>query len=421
MADFQAACELTITDCVISIQDTSDYAGNTDAGHAAANFTDYRKMLIKRPVDLDTYDMETTAANTSENDETIVAPSVTAGLTVDAPTSWNLLNGNYIGIIVSIPTWDAAITYTSASVDCVYRSGKLYKCVAVTSTGDVPNGAGAASWELFTLEDLLSAPASYSKYYGKINLEQSCITENTIAFEATFLDSTGATDISIDTDCDLVTFGDNSNYNTTDENGHDESCFTDYIKIIISKPDGTDYVLGSLTGDDVAIGVPSLGSHSYGWDMDDSDNDGLYNMKIVTFPTWKTDIYYNSFTASQPVIVYYDGLLWKALVANLNSIPAEGSTDWELYEGTGEGTRYCFQSKTVITCRTIDPCYVSAVDAYVNKRLCGNCPNDLCSNPCLLKMVDLNAIKDAIAINTCRKNWSMVEDLINLGLSTCSC
>jgi hypothetical protein len=376
-------------------------------------------MFVIRPVDFDTYDIETISANTDGNDLTIVAPSITQNITTELPSTWNLLNGSYIGKIVSIPNFDNGVAYTVTSNDCVFHSGSLYKCIQDTMI-NVPFD-GSLYWELFTIEDLLNDPLSYSKYYGKINIEQSCITENTIAFEATFLDSTGATDISIDTECDLVTFGDNSNYNTTDENGHDESCFTDYIKIIVSKPDGTDYVLGSLTGDDVAIGVPSLGSHEYAWDMDDTDNDGLYNMKIVTFPTWKTDIYYNSFTASQPVIVYYGGSLWKALVANLNSIPADGNANWQLYEGTGEGTRYCFQSKTVITCRTIDPCYVNAVDSYVNKRLCGNCPSDLCNNPCLLKMVDLKAIKDAIAINTCRKNWSMVEDLINLGLSTCSC
>lgn len=397
----------------MNVSDDSNYSTNTESGHGTAAFNRFIWIAIQRPVDGDGYLMQGSLVATPENDLIIDTPAVTVNGDWDLPTSWNIVNGSYTYSMLVIPTYDAAATYTVASTDLVYQANKIYKCLAASTTGQDPI-SNPGVWEEITQVEA----EAFTKYYSKGDISQTCITENTISYETTLVDSEGATDIAIDNDCDLVTIGDNSNYTTNDENGHAEAHFTDYVRISITKPGGDIWVLGSLTGDDVAITPPSAGSHSYGWDMDDADNDGMYIMTICAFPTWQADIHYNSFTASQKVIVYYDGLLWQALTANLNSTPVEGA-DWTKYTGDGSETRYCFTTHVTILCRTIDPCYQDAITRLHCEQ--GACSKDFCDNPLAIKAMKMRLLKDDITYNVCKKNWAQVEKLINLGLTICGC
>lgn len=422
MSEFLA--NLTLAEengCIQSATDSSNYTTTTDQGHAASNFSEFLRIEITRPVDADVYLIETSPIASAENDQIIAAPSVTPNIAINLPASWTIVNGTYTGRITAIPTWNALSTFEVASKDVVFYNAKIYKCIAASSVGEQPD-ITPASWEEITWEDMLADLPYYSKYVQKSNaIAFNCITENTVLYETTLLDSTGAVDIAIDTDCDTVTFGNNSNYDTNDENGHAEANFTDYLQIVLIKPDGTEYVLGTLTGDDEAITPPSFGAHEYDWDMATGDTDGRYEVYLKSVPTWATETYYNSFDAATPVIVWYDNKLWKAVTANLNSPPALGNPNWEEYTGDLKDTRYCFDTNMIITCRTIDPCYAELVKKYTCMRLAGKCPQDMCDNPIAAKTWDLRIIKDDISYEICAKNWSRVDDLINLARTTCAC
>lgn len=427
MPDFAPAISASVTDCVITVSDDSNYSLSTEGGFEQADFMNYTAVEIVRP-----YDGAIARYNTAQADlgvggdivvsDVVVGPATTP-LVQAIPESFAFVNGEYTLHLITAPTYDNLETYGFG--DVVYTTGALY--VALINSPGL-NPPISADWALVTEAQIKAEPIAYAKVYQTGVVTVSCIVENTILFEATMV-ATGDTssDISISEDGSEITFVDHSNYGYenelfvwvgTDENGHQRSQFTGYRKITVTRPDDTEYVLGTVEFDQ-EITAPSTGNMSFVWEMATTDKDGLYDVVLCAIPSWQEDTLYNSLSGTNPVIVYHSAKLWKALQANLNSEPIDGSLDWEEFTGELEGTRYCFSTKFMTTTRDIVPCKNGAVKAVLCRLTGDPCNPDLRNSSGYRKAMDLEIALDGISRAFVNEDWSTVDELFNFAHTLC--
>jgi hypothetical protein len=430
MPNFQAAGSLTQTDCVLTITDSSNYAASDESGHLQAAFTEFFVAEVTRPEDSDIYRFNTVAAETAGTDETLDAhPGTTAGLAMPLPAEWIVVNGVYSWKMITIPDYDAAAFMNTNEL--VYYNGKIYKALQ-NNDGQDPEEVDSEYWvEVSEATVKTNTGGVFNKYVATGTLTVSCVPATDEYFAATLVETgTTVAEVSISSDCDDVTIVDNSNYGYTaddveigsNENGHLRSHFTDYRRIVITVHDAeaASHEMSSLAGEgDETITAPSTANMSFVWDMADDDEDALYSIEIFSVPTWQTEVFYNSMTASRKVIVYHDGQLWEATANNLNQEPAEGSSYWELYTGDLKDTRYYFKTRIYMTCRSIDHCYQTAVhNAICNDTGC-DCCDDLSTS--MKKAMRIRIGLDNISYSFARGDWDSVQNTIDHLLSICNC
>jgi hypothetical protein len=129
---------------IMTIVDKSNYDITTELGHARADFSNYRKVVVLLP-DYSTYIF----SSLGDGDETIGTPS--GG---DDTINYDMEQyGVHRITLISIPTYDAAVAY-QASDDIVYYSGKIYKCIQ-NGTNKQPD-TETAYWTEITDEDVTS-------------------------------------------------------------------------------------------------------------------------------------------------------------------------------------------------------------------------------------------------------------------------
>lgn len=242
--------------------------------------------------------------------------------------------------------------------------------------------------------------------------------------------------LNVDCDCSEITFSDNSNYDNG-LLGHDP-LFFNHRTITLIKPNGslytwsTDGVLGQpvshcgcapivdSTQTVNQIITPHWNSNNmFNYNLSGTDSDGVYTVKICTYPDWQDDVYYD---VSLNYFVYRNGAIYKS-VGSGSGVDPELDTDqlyWRLAETSDSRGRYCAEQKIVILCINIMDCYKSAV----TKALCDiklNPCKSMCENPLLLKAMKLRVTLDALEWAVCAENWDLAEDHIALLKSICCC
>jgi hypothetical protein len=400
------------------ITDLSNYDAAAQNGAERADFTDFLMVRVERPVDGGIYEFATANAQTLDNDQIIDAPSEDTGNEYTVPSSFHVVNGSYTATVVAIPTYDATVGYFTDNL--VYHNGSIYR--AVQNVTGIEPGTNDLAWELKTVTEVIDGDIGTVYTSFKV-YSVEFLTESTDPYATTMLDAQSVLQVSIGSNCDLITAVDGSNYGTNDENGHSLSDFDGYRRLIISNSGGVVAELNSLDNDDTTdeITPASTGNTALVWDMADNDNDGLYTIELCSVPSWKQEVYYNSMTASRKVIVWHNNQLWEATAANLNEEPgAEGSSNWTVFTGNLSDTRYCFDAKVVVTCRTIDLCYKTMV--YEANCLSINCCEDeICDNPKLVGAMRMNLIMTELPWAVSNKDWSRVDSLVNAALNICCC
>lgn len=146
MADFQAIIgNIVVSPTLITIDDTSDYAGSIQAGHLSADFSDFRKVVM--------VNTKRTYVYTTEGDGD---SAINAGNGGTVTVNFSLLDDDIDGVydftLYTVPTFDIAINYDR--FQCVYIGGLLYKSSINGNVGNTP--ATSSDWDLID-ESLLSS------------------------------------------------------------------------------------------------------------------------------------------------------------------------------------------------------------------------------------------------------------------------
>ncbi len=214
----------------------------------------------------------------------------------------------------------------------------------------------------------------------------------------------------------VVSIKDHSNYDTNTENGHEQSDFANYKKIVITNPDGTKYTFCSLGDGDALIDAPA--DTPAGEPIEtlyQSVGDGVYNLTLEAVPTWDSTVIYTSVTQQY---VFYDNKLYKALQAVIaNKNPATETDYWE--EVDDLPAKYKLSQNFAVTC-DLQMCFVAqgykvACDINVY------CDKYFCENQAIQNWLKLDIILEHIPDLVDNGEWDRVTHMINLGKQICGC
>ena len=408
MPDFlaQSIIETDIGTCELLVLDESIYGANGEPSHDRALFSDFRLIEVTRELDGVKYIYATLAALTGSTDQTIDPPSANTGESWTLPTSFTSVNGAYSMLLITVPTWNSGVAYNPLST--VYYGGSFYRTDgAILAAQDAPDENG--DWVAVSLDDLRTE-AEYTEYRSTDNTTLSCLIQNTEYFEAT-LQTTGNVDnIYINQNGTTVIVTDHTNYFTNDENGHLDQFFT-YRILQVTKPGGGVWTMSSIAGQNQLITAPSTGNMVMQYTFQTNDVDGVYGIQLISIPTWGENVYYNSQTASQSVIVYHNLKRWILVTTNIGVEPGTYTAYWVEFTGDIANTRYCYTTNIVVLELNVDKAINNAILAgakMISDNPCNN--NFLCNNPKFLTAMKLIMLRESIEINSCFRRYELVQN-----------
>jgi len=349
-------------------------------------------------------------------DETIDDPS---GLTAPQQITYNFISTDVNGVwqvdMVTIPDHSPGQTYLQDEV-VVFGGVVWQNTLASNNTNpSVPNG-----WQVVTVASLRS---SLSAFDSGMNVTIDC-RQATYFQTSMFSISEDEDLLDVNATCSGLEFTDNSNWAENNEEGHALANFSNYRRIVLTRPIGGDYIYSTIAGDDVdeVISAPSLGNQDFTYSFLDSDVDGRYQVRICEYPTWGNT--YN-YSASRLTVVYYDGILYRCILNNIGSQPDLNPTDWEEYEPTPEQeaiTRYCYTANVAVLCISLYECIElknHEAICLINSDFCND--DFLCKNPAFLGYTKLRTLRDGIEYAMVRRAWTEVDANFNLTRQICNC
>ena len=244
-------------------------------------------------------------------------------------------------------------------------------------------------------------------------------------FQATLIDSgTSQIDVSLDTECGMLTVEDNSNYSLSDEDGHLLADFTDYRQLVIKSPDGTTYgydVQGGL--DEVWTSPSPLLQNTKTRTLSSTDDDGVYVITLYTVPTYDDPIFTYIHTVSNPKCVFYNGKLWRTTADTpAGNPPVSGSAFWEEIDREDLTSKYVATATFSLTCRNLNACLERLIVEAVCACQAEVCDDDLlCTNHAFLESLKLKTLLDGVGYASEQSDFCEAENLINAAKSICNC
>jgi len=398
--------------CWLEIEDLSNFPNDQVVTHAQSAFDTFFKVKVTRP---DTTQYIYSAQAGGDSLAQTPAVSLFSAIYNFQPSD---INGTYAISILSVPTFISGESYSNGDSDVVFWNGDLWAADTAAST-NTP-AAGDPHWVLI---DEPTLEAGFPKYTDSGNVVISCLA--TTNFVANIEDITGENTIEVLDGCLGLSVTDTSNYNNNNNSGHTLSDFSEYIRVKVTRPDNSAYILSSVTGTDVdeTISAPSVGNSTYNFlFQDDIDRDGIYTIRMCTYPTWNNAA---SYITSVLNVVYYNGILYKAILDSTNSQPDLNALDWEVYEPTLDEeilTRYCMEHKVVVLCLDINECNEKLLHkafCEINNDFCND--DMLCKNRDFLQATKLDLLKNAMVYSINRSAWNEVEQQMNLMRTICNC
>ena len=416
MPNFQAAIttqQPASPQCYISALDTSNYAASTQSGHLTANFAGgFYKVTVIRP-NATTY----CYSNIAGCDITIPDPATAVfnGIYNFLQTD---VDGSYTIRLCVAPAYDTnlATLYDVTTNDVVYYQGQLWAAQSV-GFNTVP-AVGNPDW-LAISESTLEA--SYPQYC--VNSVEAVTCLPPINFQT--YGTTGA-DMDANSDCSALTITDNGNYASNNEAGHALSDFSEYREVTLIRPDTDRYTYSSFHPNegDALVSPASSGNNVLNYSFLESDEDGIWEVRICSYPTFN-DLAAYAPTSAKLIVVYFNGNLYKALQNSTGATPDVSPDDWELYEPTEEDelkTRYCTVYKIMVLCISILKCK----ERITHEAFClidsDFCNEDLlCKNKKFLGALKLKLLIAAANDSVANSRWNEAEKQANLMKQICNC
>lgn len=139
MANFQASLldinsllqVVLDTNDLMTINDTSNYTTSTEDGAEAADFSYFRKVIVTDPNGI-----AYTFSSLGTGDQLIGAGD--SGSNQMSYTLSNAVDGVYTITLITVPSWNAASTYTNTSYVVDSVTGLLYKSILNANTNQDP-------------------------------------------------------------------------------------------------------------------------------------------------------------------------------------------------------------------------------------------------------------------------------------------
>lgn len=310
-----------------------------------------------------------------------------------------------VEISMSVSIYDNTDTLVSTQEN-VY----LFDVSSVTHTID---GSPAVS----DLPQTQNEASFYRINLGSVTLEAADSCPFLEPFCAS-LDDNNCSTLATDCDCSKITFSDTSNY-TNGLVGHDSSFFN-HRTITLTKPSGT-YVWSTDAGDgvDEVIQPHYNSSNQFSYSFSDTDKDGIYTVKICTYPDWQTGIFYDKTLNN---IVYRNGVIYKQVASSTSVDPATDTTNtyWVELSDTDSTGRYCKEEKIAVLCISILSCYKKLVEDSVCGIEANPCKN-LCENKALLNAMKMRVTMDALDFAFCAQRYDLAQKHIEILESICCC
>jgi hypothetical protein len=259
---------------------------------------------------------------------------------------------------------------------------------------------------------------NYTYTYDAISTITSCPIAS--PFQASLQADNCAT-LEVNCECNAITFTDTSRY----ENGQDghNAEFFNFRVITMTKPSGDTYVWSTedVAGVDSVINPHWDSTNIFQYNLTSADKDGIYTVKLCTYPDWQDDVLYQSFLYP---IVYKNGTLYKC-IASSTGIDPEADVDeayWQEYVCTGDctDTRYCTQERIVILCISLLNCYKS----LVREAMCGidaNPCRSMCDNREFMQAMKFRVTLDALEMAVCDGDWTSARRHLEILDSICCC
>lgn len=398
--------------CTLLAIDNTNYDTNGQTRFARARFNNLY-VWVTRP---DATEYVFGSGTLIAVDEAIDDPS---GLSGPQQINYNFIptdvNGVYQVDMVTIPDYAAGQIYQVGEVVVfggqVWQNGNPNNNLAPS----VPNG-----WTVVTVASLRSALSAFD---SGMNVTIDCLQDSyyqTLMFDVA--ENTYA--VEVNSTCTGLEFTDTSNWSTNNEEGHALADFSDYRRIVLTRPDASQYIYSAIAGDDVdeVIGAAASGNQDFTYTFLDSDIDGRYQIAICEYPTWGAG--YN-YSASRLTVVYYDGVLYRAILDSINQQPDAAPTYWEEYEPTAAAelvSRYCYVANISVFCIGLNQCQVVKThEAFcmIDNDFCND--DLLCKNSVFLDAAKLMVLRSAVEDSTNKRAWAEVDRQFNLMRQICNC
>lgn len=237
------------------------------------------------------------------------------------------------------------------------------------------------------------------------------------------LTTDGCTNLSVDCDCQTLTFSDNSVYDNGLV-GHDPSYF-DFRHIVIRKPNGETYTYTTDVTDtdaDEYIQPHYNSNNVFNYAFQDDDTDGIYEIQVCTYPAWQSGIYYDALLFNR---VERNGKFYKQ-VASSTSVDPELDTNNDYWIELTEDergdvtTRYCAIGRIAVICIGILKCYRN----LVKEAFCGlesNPCQPACENEDFQKAMKIRLTLDSLEFAICAGQWVHAERHVEILKSICCC
>ena len=219
--------------------------------------------------------------------------------------------------------------------------------------------------------------------------------------------------------CSQLTITDTSNYGAFMESGHSLSDFSDFRKIVLTRPAGTTYTYSSLGDGDEVVSTASTGGHDVTYTILDTDTDGVYTINICSVPTYNAAATYDKDTD----YVYFGGSFYQSLIdANAGNQPDTSPTQWSLVEEEDLSTKYCSQEFIGITCIQLLGCYERAIynaNCVISEEFCND--DVICKNSEVLKAIKMKILLEAIEFQIDKGAVAEAVNTFNLAKTLCNC
>lgn len=240
-------------------------------------------------------------------------------------------------------------------------------------------------------------------------------------FQASLFDTLqGAISVTLNTECTVLTIVDTSNYDLSDESGHELANFDTYRQLEIKRPNGATFDYDAEGNLDGAWSAPTTANHTIVHTMVEDEADGVYEATLFVAPTYDDTATYTH-TASSPKAVYFEGQLYRTIATTTANLPTD-TNYWEEIEREDLSAKYRYVATFALTCRKLKQCYeklVHEANCVIKDNLCDD--EILCKNKPFLDAIKLRINLDGISFAAKNQQWEEVKSITNSANKICSC
>ena len=227
-----------------------------------------------------------------------------------------------------------------------------------------------------------------------------------------------------DSDCNIVSVTDHSDYAASTEDGHLLANFTVFRQMKFTLPNGDTHLFDAQAIPPTWDAPSPSGTMTVAFTLPAIADDGVYTIDFYVVPTHQTAGVQYGYTISNPSCVWSvaEGKLYKAIQVVPAGTAITDTSYWVEIDIEDLTTKYHIRQKFALTCRSLYQCYeklVHEANCIITTDECDD--NLLCSNGTFLSAVKLRMLIDGIGYASAQNEFDKVTVLTNSAKSICNC